>query len=370
MHCRRVASVAQIVAHQLFLSTEQKALLYGASLLHHSDTARFALTDETRDVLECFNRPGSGTEEHRLLGEIVRLADAYDCEYEFKLLDLREGAAGGLWPSRLVDALEQISATAAVGEPKDWSLPSFAAAAARILALMSRETVSVHNLEEAARTDPAIAGKLVQLANSALFGLRTPVSTLGAAVIRLGFQTSRKVIAAALMRPLMASAREKSLWLHSMEVADLAEQIAERIEAVDGDEAYLSGLLHDAGALVISRLPLYDVARLHGLEHGGCPPVYAENLILRQDHAEIGAKLAEYWKLPAHMSEAIRYHHRPEKAGSPLARLLYVAEFLSCNDEDLPSERRLSNALEGLGLRIDDVVEMKSSSVIEWLAAA
>jgi len=187
MHCRRVASVAQVVAHQLFLSTEQKALLYGASLLHHSDTARFALTDEIRDVLECFNRPGSGTEEHRLLGEIVRLADAYDCEYEFKLLDLREGAAGGLWPSRLVDALEQIGATAAVGEPKDWSLPSFAAAAARILALMSRATVSVHNLEEAARTDPAIAGKLVQLANSALFGSRTPVSTLGAAVTRLGF---------------------------------------------------------------------------------------------------------------------------------------------------------------------------------------
>jgi putative nucleotidyltransferase with HDIG domain len=375
MHCRRVASVGQALAHQLFLSTEPKSLLYSASLLHHADLGPLALSGDIRDLLWCFERPGAGSEEHRLLADIMRIADAYDSAYESAAwgedaADLREGAAGGLWPSKLVDALERLPSTAELGEPVDWRLPSFAAAAARILGLMSRATVSVGDLEEAARTDPGIACKLIQLANSALFGSRIPVATLGTAVTRLGFQTSRKVIASSLVGPLLAAPRMRSLWLHSLEVADLAEQIAEHMGSVDGGEAYLCGLLHDAGNLVLSRLPLFDVARLRGLEHGGCPPVYAENLILDRDHAELGAKLTEYWKLPAHMTEAIRHHHRPERSRSQHAHLLYVADFLSCRDEDLPSHRRLTIALDGIGMRLEEVVRMKATAVSEWLAAA
>jgi putative nucleotidyltransferase with HDIG domain len=324
-------------------------------------------------------RRGAGSASDRLLAEIIRLADGYDCEYEAAALEgtpltdlfarLRDAAGGGLWLASLVESLEQVTSTAPIGEPADWRLPSFDTPAARILTLLNNATLNLHRLENAAGTDPAIAGKLVRLANSALFYSRGSVSTLGAAIARLGFQTARKAIAASLARPLLAPPRMHALWQHSLESADLAEQLADRTGAADAGEAYLCGLLHDIGTLALSRLPLYDAARLHGLEDGGCPRVYAENLILRRDHGELGALLAEYWKLPAHMADAIRYHHRPEQSSSPLAHVLYMTEFLTSSDEDLPSRYRLALALDRLRLRLEDTIMLKAGAIVEWLAA-
>jgi HD superfamily phosphohydrolase YqeK len=70
------------------------------------------------------------------------------------------------------------------------------------------------------------------------------------------------------------------------------------------------------------------------------------------------------------MPLAIRYHHRPEKTLERLAHLLYLAEFLTGGDEDIPSRRRLTIALDSLALRFEDAVTLRTSQVSEWLAAA
>jgi len=154
---------------------------------------------------------------------------------------------------------------------------------------------------------------------------------------------------------------------HSLEVADLSEQLAARTSAIDPAEAYLAGLLHDVGCIALLSMPLYDSARVQGLVHGSCAPVYAENLLLRTDHAALGAQIAVGWRLPETMVEAIRQHHRPE---SPLACLLYVAEHLSGSEEDLPSAIRLETSLKGIGLAWDDVCDCRVSTLGNWLAAA
>jgi HD-like signal output (HDOD) protein len=387
IHCRRVAALGQAIAHQLFLSTEQKLLLRSACLLHHLEIggSRRRLIGDVIDegvggVLGSFSTPGAGSQTEQRLAEIVRFADALDCEYEASGVEgrtiddlmsgLHDAAAGGLWAADIVAALDQIRSTIPAGDMADWQMGSFAPGAARILSLMSSATVSVSQLEEAAAMDPVTAGRLMQLANSALFCRRSPVSTLGAAVARLGFQSARKVIAATLIRPLLASPRIEPLWLHSLEAADLAEQIAERTGTIDPGEAYLCGLVHDMGALALSRLPLFDAARIEGLEDGGCPPVYAEELILRTNHGELGATLAEHWRLPAPLPDAIRHHHRPENTSSPMAHLLYLAEFLTGGSEDLPSRWRLILALDRLRLRFAEALALKPSEISRLLAAA
>jgi putative nucleotidyltransferase with HDIG domain len=153
-------------------------------------------------------------------------------------------------------------------------------------------------------------------------------------------------------------------------VADLSEQLARQTGAVDPAEAYLAGLLHDVGRIALLRMPLYDSARLQGLVCGGCPRVYVENLLLRTDHAALGAQIAEGWRLPETMVSAIRQHHRPEKAASPLGYLLYVAEYLSGSEEDLPSIIRLEASLKSIGLAWDDVGYCTVSALGSWLAAA
>jgi HD-like signal output (HDOD) protein len=139
---------------------------------------------------------------------------------------------------------------------------------------------------------------------------------------------------------------------------------------VDPGEAYLAGLLHDVGRIALLSVPLWDSARLEGLTANGCPQVYAEDLLLRTDHAEIGSQIAEYWRLPEAMASAIRHHHRPEKADLAMAHVLYLAEHLSGAEEDLPSIVRLDAALRGAQLQWKDIRDHQVSALGNWLAAA
>jgi HD-like signal output (HDOD) protein len=150
----------------------------------------------------------------------------------------------------------------------------------------------------------------------------------------------------------------------------MAEQLAGRAAGIDPGEAYLAGLLHDIGRIALRATTLYDAARLRGLEQSGCPAVYAEDLILRTDHAILGGQIAAMWRLPGHLARAIRQHHRPETATSPFAHVLYLAEYLTDSQEDLPSPDRLEVALNGLGLTARDLASCARSELGSWLAAA
>ena len=98
---------------------------------------------------------------------------------------------------------------------------------------MRDPAASIPNVVEAARRDPATAGAIIQLANSALYADLEQVSALHMAVARLGFDTARKVVASLAMRPLLFLPKLESLWPHSIEVADLAEQLAGRARGID-----------------------------------------------------------------------------------------------------------------------------------------
>ena len=70
------------------------------------------------------------------------------------------------------------------------------------------------------------------------------------------------------------------------------------------------------------------------------------------------------------MVSAIRHHHRPERAENPLAYLLYVAEYVTGAEEDLPSAMRLESSLKGIGIEWDDVRQYTVSTLGNWMAAA
>jgi putative nucleotidyltransferase with HDIG domain len=377
-HCRRVGAISNLIAHHLFLSTEEKELLNAACLLHHR-TANPTAPD-VRGVLAAFGRLGLGNPVHRKLGAILRLSDAYDREYQEQptqhrqagdiLTGLRSGVAQGIWPQQILDALHECTRPEPMPEPSEWHVPVFPQAALQTLHALRDPAASIPHVVDAARRDPATAGAILRLANCALFANHVPASTLQMAVARLGFETARKVVASLAMRPLLFLPKLESLWPHSIEVADLAEQLAARAAEVDPGEAYLAGLLHDIGRIALRPTTLYDAARLQGLEQSGCPAVYAEDLILRTDHAILGGQIAAMWRLPGHLARAIRQHHRPETASSPLAHLLYLAEYLTGSQEDLPSASRLELALNGLGLSAADLARCARSDVGGWLAAA
>jgi HD-like signal output (HDOD) protein len=401
-HCRRVAAVSNLIGHHLLLRPEQKRLLSSAALLHHSggafpgaalerllrDVCQHevplpnpveCLPEELRNVLEAFEAPGGGSTVEKKLAEIARLADAFDQEMEALPLEggmlegvfqaLEDGAEGGLWSEEILAALRDSTDIRDVPPPANWRVPVFPAAAARILRLLDDPQASIPRVIDAAGSDPGVGAAVMRLANSALFGSAAGCSTLRQAIVRLGFATARKTILAATVRPLFRSGRLDGLWPHSVEVADLAEQLATAVAPLDPAEAFITGLLHDAGRIALLDAPLYHSARLEGLARAGCPAVYAESLILRTDHAALGGAVAASWNLPEKITAAIALHHRPEAAAEPLAHILYLAEFLSGAEEDLPSHIRLQAALRTLGIRMEELMETTVSGVGAMLAA-
>jgi putative nucleotidyltransferase with HDIG domain len=404
VHCRRTAAVAKLIAHHLFLPFEEQKLLTASCLLHHCSIGLRApkgmerlLTDifgkdepapgvcdpvpiVVRGVLNAYDVPGRGTALESRLASILRLADVFDQDMEAQPIDceevgeilerLRRGVEAGLWTEESIEALEQSTRPASIGQSESWRVPVSPQAALRSLSLMRDPRASIADVVEGASLDPATAGLVMKLANSALFGSRTRVSTLSQAIGRLGFATSQKVIVSAALHRVFDSPRLREVWQHSLQVADLSEQLACHTGTIDPAEAYLAGLVHDVGQIALLSMPLYDSARLQGLVSDSCPPVYAENLLLRTDHAALGAQIAAGWRLPETMVSAIRQHHRPEKAEGPLAHLLYVAEYVSGSEEDLPSLIRLETSLKGIGLAWDDVGDYTVSALGGWLAAA
>jgi len=403
-HCRRTATVAGLIGRSLSLSAEEQNLLRTTCLLHHDGAGLLApdcldrimrdlfgaralalvssdrIPMPVREVLRAYETPGSGSAVESRLAAILRLTDAFDQAMEAEPIDgesveeiitrLSQAVEGGLWPQEVVHGLKQATQPVEFTEEIVKRVPVFPKAVMRALTLMRDPRASLDDIIAAASLDPGLAGPVMQLANSALFGSRARASTLSQAIARLGFATTQKVITSAAVGPLFASANLRDTWRHSVRVADIADQLASRAGVIDSAEAYLAGLLHDVGRLALLSLPAADAVRLEEAVSGGCAPVYAERLILGTDHAALGGKIAAEWRLPEEMTEAIMQHHRPERTDAPLGFLLYLAECLSGSEEDLPSLVRLERSLQGIGLVWSQVEDCCVSDLGCWIAAA
>jgi len=209
-------------------------------------------------------------------------------------------------------------------------LPSIPPAVAKLLATVQSPDVSLPVVADIIRTDPALAAQILRVANSAAYGLRVPAATIRDALLRLGFKEVRRL---AVVLSLYSAAGSRgpavdrdprwhdTFWHHSLGVGHAAEIIASRSalarESLDGEgeSLFLGGLFHDLGLLALATHYPDDytsVRRAAG--DSGAPFCAAEVEILLTDHGELGAQLAQRWRLPDLAVTAIRAHHRVELA--------------------------------------------------------
>jgi putative nucleotidyltransferase with HDIG domain len=363
-HCQRVAAVAQCIAHQLFLAAPVKMSVESAALLHHSPVEALPdVADEESLVpalLRTFNHAADAPKHLRQLAEIIHIANRFDELYELRptqprstaeiVVELRRLAQENSWSMGPVRALENVARETEVKAFAKSPLPVFPQAAFRILQLLDQAESTAGQIERIAAADPVIAGNLVRVANSPLFMGYPEVATIRSAVMRMGYLTTRKIILATLFRPFFMRPSMQPLLQHALEAAELAHHLAARAQAIDQEEAFLCGLLHDVGKLLIDQFNLFDSARVRGLLDHGCPPVFAENLLIGCDHGKAGGDITAHWRLPARHVTAIRYHHQPEGSASPLAHLLYLVEWRLGHLEDTPSADRVNLCMGSTGI--------------------
>ena len=163
--------------------------------------------------------------------------------------------------------------------------------------------------------DLAVTAKLLQLANSAALGLRSRVTTVHQAIQYLGMEMVRSLVLLAHTFSYFDKSKGFSLeklWNHSMRVAQLAQQIAEHEGTELGDEAFLGGLLHDIGKLLLAvNMPDEYAQMLKTAEATGSPSWLEEIAKFGATHCEIGAELLATWNFPLSVVEAVALHHHP-----------------------------------------------------------
>lgn len=193
-------------------------------------------------------------------------------------------------------------------------LPALPLVVQRILNLLHREDTSPRQVAEVISLDPALAARVLRLVNSALFALAEPVTTVQHAVRLLGFGEIRNLTIG--LKIMDAVSAEEGLldrprfWEHSLACGVCARLIALQTQHVDPDEAFLGGLLHDIGKLVLDGY--FPDSWKEALERSRTEkrtPLELESEVVGLPHTSIGRMLAEHWKIPELHQLAIEHHH-------------------------------------------------------------
>jgi HD-like signal output (HDOD) protein/CheY-like chemotaxis protein len=216
-------------------------------------------------------------------------------------------------------------------------LPSLSRTYTALTQALSRPDTSISEVADIVAHDVAMSAKVLQLVNSAFFGLAQKVTNLQSAASYLGMETIKNLaLVSEAFKVFVPDARVPP------SVFEAIQGQTQRTSAIalvlPGDPktrevTVLAALLHDVGRLVLaSKMPAEFCAVLERTRERGCEPFQAEEEILGTSHAEIGAYLLGLWGLPNLAVEAIAHHHHPDRiphSSFDNSVALYVAGLLA-----------------------------------------
>jgi putative nucleotidyltransferase with HDIG domain len=222
------------------------------------------------------------------------------------------------------------------------TLPSAPTVLVKVTQMIDDPSASFTGLGEAISADPSISMKVLRLVNSAYYGVRQRVGSLEHAISLLGLKVVKNLVLTATVFRVFSSARpgqaplfdREQFWLHCVGTGIVARVLARHAApavAVDPEEAFAAGLLHDVGKIILDQHlhKQFDQA-LEESAASGTPLHQCENEVIGVNHAQIGGKLAERWKLPGELVRAISHHHpsRDEEAVPYAAAVVNLADYI------------------------------------------
>jgi len=158
-----------------------------------------------------------------------------------------------------------------------------------------------------------LSGEVLRIVNSPVMKLKTPVKSIRESVDVLGYVNLRNLVISAAIKNLFNTHEVEGIIEHSKDVAFCCAELSEYIADISRDEAYLLGLFHNGGSLLLATKDSdnYDkmFSRLNTHPISG---VQKEIDAYGASHADIGILLGQKWKLPVEMLNAIMLHHIPE----------------------------------------------------------
>jgi HD-like signal output (HDOD) protein/CheY-like chemotaxis protein len=215
-------------------------------------------------------------------------------------------------------------------------LPTLPATYQKLVACLKDPNAGMDDVAKIISTDPSMAARLLKVVNSAYFGLAKPVADVGRAGTLLGLD---RIMALVLGQGIFNGAEIPQvrgfslelLWAHSVATATAAHRIAidEELDKDQVSAAFMAGMLHDIGKLVLAMGMPAEYARV--LEQTQGRPGSEreiETLELQTAHTDVGAYLVGLWGLPNTIAEAIAFHENPSQSTGEfgLPGIVHVAD--------------------------------------------
>ncbi|MFN8548473.1 MAG: HDOD domain-containing protein [Candidatus Eisenbacteria bacterium] len=209
-------------------------------------------------------------------------------------------------------------------------LPPFPPVAARLLELLDDPDSSAADIARAISRDQALAAKVLRIGNSSFYGFAQQVTSLPQAVVVLGLRTVRDLVLLDSLplrsRGKSMTAIEKELWVHSVGAAFAARFLAMRGSWIDSDAAFLCGLFHDVGQLLLNQLAPQAYGRARQQMSLGLSTVEAEMQTFGIAHTEVGAEAFVRWELPGPAGQVALQHHEDPAGLDALTRVIRAAD--------------------------------------------
>lgn len=193
---------------------------------------------------------------------------------------------------------------------KSVELPVLPSTAQKVLSLMSDPDISIEKVKRIIGSDPALAAKILKVANSAFYGGFRNIQNLSQAILRLGLNSVRNIVIATSLKNVYKrfGLTEKLLWEQMIGSAMASNLLARQTRRADAEDAFIGGLLHDIGKVVINNEYPEAYARvMEKVYNDAVPFSIAEKEVFRFSHREVGAAIVKKWGFPESIEKLLRY---------------------------------------------------------------
>lgn len=194
-------------------------------------------------------------------------------------------------------------------------LPTLPFIAAKLLDTLADDNASAVDVARILASDQAASARLLRLANSAAYSPSRPVATVRDAIVLIGFAAVRRIaLGLAVLDnytsgPPVSGLDYTRLWLHALATGAAARELAPRMRK-DGEEAFMAGLLHDVGKVMLATGAPEEYSRAVGLSER-MPLIEAEREVFGFDHGAVAGILLAEWQFPGSVIDAAAHHHEP-----------------------------------------------------------
>jgi putative nucleotidyltransferase with HDIG domain len=212
--------------------------------------------------------------------------------------------------------------------------------ALEVMRLADDPSATGDDLARVLSSDPTLCARVLKIVNSAFYGVRREVTSIGGAIVVLGFGAVKNIaVAASLTRmfrgtPLGHGFEPRDVWVHSIAVATAARLIATQLRTVDPNDAFLAGLIHDIGVIVELQACRDQFAQVLSVaaDDSSRPFRAIEQEHIGASHEAFGEALCRSWRFPLELQQVSGHHHAPlhlPDADRRLPAIVHVADVLA-----------------------------------------